>query len=109
MDQAIKVTLYRAVSELITNIIKHAKTKTGNISIAYSKGKINLIVSDPGVGFDVKTIRGVETSGFGLNSLFERMENFGGKIKIDSSPGAGTDIYLTLPVQMHKELRYEKD
>ncbi|MCF6246359.1 MAG: HAMP domain-containing protein [Desulfobacula sp.] len=109
MEQSVKVTLYRAVSELIINIIKHAKTKTGRVSIAYTKGIIKLTVTDQGIGFDVKSIINIETSGFGLNSIAERMENFGGKIEVESTPGTGTYICLTLPVQMHKKFINEND
>ncbi len=109
IDQPLKVTLYRAVSELIINILKHAKTKTGNISIAYTKGAIELIVSDKGIGFDVKSIMSIETSGFGLNRIAERMEHFGGKIQIESTLGTGTYIFLTLPVQINKKFTDEED
>ena len=105
VDHAIKVTIYRAVSELIFNILKHAGTKKGEISISYGKEEISLFISDKGVGFDVNAIQNQETFGFGLKSLSERIQNFGGSARIDSCSGVGTDIYLTVPVRMNKETK----
>ncbi len=108
VDHAIKITIYRAVSELITNILKHSGTKTGRIQIAYvEKEAIRLSVADPGVGFDPKSIALHETYGFGLKSLSERIHNFGGTVLIRSSEGEGTDICLTVPIRMNKEIGNE--
>jgi len=104
VDHAIKVTIYRAVSELITNILKHAGTLIGNIEISYASNEILLNVSDKGAGFDTNAVQNQEIRGFGLNSLSERIQNFGGVVTINAAPGVGTDICLTVPVRMNKEM-----
>jgi signal transduction histidine kinase len=109
LDQAIKVTLYRAVNELITNILKHSGTKKGEIEISKIKENIMIQVEDQGAGFDVDIIKDSIVSGFGLHSLIERMENLGGTFLMDSSPGKGTKIILTAPVFLGRDNKYEKN
>lgn len=107
VDHAIKITIYRAVSELITNILKHSGTKEGQIKMSCGNDAIQLSVKDKGAGFDPDIIAGHEVYGFGLKSMSERIYNFGGSVHINSSPGIGTDIYLTVPMQMHKDVGHE--
>ena len=109
LDPAVKVTLYRAVNELITNILKHAGSENGKIEISKNDKIIMIRVEDQGSGFDVDKIKGSDSFGFGLHSLLERMENFGGKIQVDSEPGTGTKILLTAPVSLMKDGLYEKN
>ncbi|MCP3873816.1 MAG: HAMP domain-containing protein [Desulfobacteraceae bacterium] len=108
VDQAVKVTLYRAVNELMMNSLKHSGSKDGQIEISFIKGEMIVSVEDHGVGFDVDAIKSSESFGFGLRSLSERMENLGGKIQLDSNPDEGTSIHLTVPISPNKENDYEK-
>ncbi|MCD4722333.1 MAG: sensor histidine kinase [Desulfobacula sp.] len=108
LDQAVKVTLYRAVNELITNILKHSGSKNGRIEVSKIKETIMVRVEDQGSGFDIEKIKDSDSFGFGLHSLSERMENLGGKIQVDSKSGKGTIIVLTAPVSLSKDNEYEK-
>jgi signal transduction histidine kinase len=83
------------VQECLTNIRKHALASEVEISLAASNGLIRLGVKDNGKGFDMQA----EPSGFGLKGLSERAQTVGGTIKIQSSPGGGTEIALTFPQQ----------
>jgi len=103
LDPAVKVTLYRAVNELITNILKHSGSKNGEIEVSKNDETILIRVEDQGSGFDVDKIKGSDSFGFGLHSLLERMENFGGKIQVDSEQGIGTNVLLTAPVFLMKD------
>lgn len=98
LSQGLKITLYRAVSELITNILKHSGTNTGQIVISLESDVLKISVEDTGKGFDMESVKNSEIIGFGLNRLSERIENFHGKIIVNSSPGAGTKITLTVPI-----------
>ncbi|MBU1195944.1 MAG: sensor histidine kinase [Proteobacteria bacterium] len=98
LPQGLKITLYRAVSELITNILKHSGTNTGKIVISMKSDVLRITVEDTGKGFDMEAVKNSEIVGFGLNRLSERVENFYGKISVNSSPGAGTKITLTVPI-----------
>ena len=103
LDQALKVTLYRAVNELVTNILKHSGSKSGEIEVSKSKENIMVRVEDHGAGFDVDVIKRSNSFGFGLNSLLERMDNFEGKCLVDSTPGKGTKIFLMAPICLGKD------
>jgi signal transduction histidine kinase len=69
--------------------------------VSRKNGNINLRVEDDGVGFDPEEtgIRTDTLSGFGLFSIRERVNYFGGEFEIDSAPGQGARLRLTLPVE----------
>jgi signal transduction histidine kinase len=98
LPHALKVTLYRAVEELMTNIQKHAGTRTATIRLWTQGPDICLEVADAGAGMDVQTARPSRDRGFGLYSLSERIQNFGGTLNVTSVSGKGTKITLTAPV-----------
>ncbi len=104
LEHAFKITIYRAVNELITNILKHSKSKTGDIHISLINEKIVINVQDHGIGFNIDEIKNNSNYGFGLRSISERIENFEGKMTIGSKPGAGTFIQLTAPVSITRDL-----
>ncbi|MCF8112755.1 MAG: hypothetical protein K9K21_02755 [Desulfotignum sp.] len=104
LKHALKVTLYRAVNELLTNIRKHAGTQKARVRLWTKQGYITLEVKDQGAGMDVQKTMTTQDCGFGLYSLSERIQNFGGSMKIESTPGQGTKITITAPVQTKKGL-----
>ena len=55
--------------------------------------KVNLTISDNGIGFDTKNI----SEGFGLKGLLERTQQVGGELLIESEPGKGTNITVSMP------------
>lgn len=109
LNHALKVTLYRAVSELLTNILKHAGTIEADIEIRTNGTMLFISVGDQGVGMDVQKAESMQGCGFGLYSLSERMENFGGSLEIDSGQGKGTHILLTAPVLTETDMHEKKD
>lgn len=108
INHALKVTLYRAVNELLTNILKHAGTLSAEIELSHLGGNLIIRVEDQGDGMDVNNASNMQGSGFGLYSLSERMGNFGGGLEIESTLGSGTRIILTAPVST-KEETHEKN
>jgi signal transduction histidine kinase len=110
LPHALKITLYRAVNELLINIQKHAGTLNATIRLWTSGSDIRLQVEDAGTGMDVQTLKPSREQGFGLYSLSERIQNFGGAMTITSTPGQGTKILLTAPVnKMEPHTHEEKD
>ena len=95
----IQAMLFRSVRELLINIAKHAKVNEASLSCLNDGNWMSLVVSDSGCGFDQFDGSGFlpECGGFGLNSVHERIVNLGGEMEIDSSPGNGTTITLSLP------------
>ncbi|WP_026950631.1 sensor histidine kinase [Algoriphagus mannitolivorans] len=86
-----KLILIRVIQECLNNSIKHAHPN--QISITISPEKRTIQISDDGKGFDTS----IASSGSGMTNLKKRMEAIGGKFKIHSTLGKGTDINLVLP------------
>ncbi len=96
----LRVTLYRSVRELIMNAVKHARASVLKVSVSRFGEDIRILVEDDGVGFDnaALEIRPPAGAGFGLFSIRERLGCLGGQIAIDSKPGQGTRITLSVPL-----------
>jgi len=91
-----KTAMYRVIQEALTNITKYADAKNVSISLTTSRRRVQLIITDDGIGFDTKkTFKGL---GLGLRNMQERIDSFGGQITIKSAQNAGTKIRVTLPI-----------
>ena len=104
------VLLYQSVRELLINCVKHAKTSRARLSLSIEgTNHLQIVVTDHGSGFEVKTLAarppGVHFGLFSIRerSIRERMEAMGGVFQLDSAPGQGTTITLTLPVRTEGE------
>jgi signal transduction histidine kinase len=89
-----QLVVYRLVQEAITNITKHARAKQVWITLAAEEGRARISVQDDGAGFDT---RQQPRSAFGLIGMRYRVEAEGGEFRLQSSPGQGTRIEVTLP------------
>lgn len=95
----VKVTLFQAVGELLVNVVKHSQARNLEVSCRHEGGFVKIEVGDDGVGFTpprTELPRG-KRGGFGLFSICERLRPFGGRLEVQSAPGAGTHITLTVP------------
>ncbi|MBN1975388.1 MAG: PAS domain S-box protein [Sedimentisphaerales bacterium] len=101
LDDDICVLLFRNVREILFNIIKHAHAGKVKVSVITVNGNIQVKVEDDGVGFDPAEVAATAAikSKFGLFSIRERLEHFGGHMEIDSSPGKGCRITLLAPLK----------
>lgn len=94
-----RVLVFRCVQELLMNAAKHAKATQVVVSLSLLDGLMEAEVADNGVGFTPEaTTPKSQTHGYGLFSIQERVQHFGGHLTINSAPGEGTRITLTLPV-----------
>ncbi len=85
--------LYCIVKEGLTNIQRHAQANGVSLNSCSTSESITLELSDNGKGFDVKRPH----MGFGLRGMEERVQILGGRIKIDSRIGEGTQIQVVIP------------
>jgi PAS domain S-box-containing protein len=98
LDQDMEVMIFQLVKELVQNIVKHSGAGTASIRIVEERDDIKVVVADDGLGFDAGNIGAVGLDGgFGLFSIRERVKSYGGKIKIESEPGKGSEVTVTLP------------
>jgi PAS domain S-box-containing protein len=94
LPQAWQENLLRIGQEALTNALKYAHAKHFRTRLICNAKEVRLELSDDGDGFQVKD----RDDGFGLTGMRERAEEIGGKLKIVSSPGRGTTITATLPL-----------
>ena len=107
LDDDVKVMLFRNIRELLINCIKHASAGKVRVNIRRTDGSIEVVVEDNGVGFDPAEVRATagKKAKFGLFSVRESLENFGGRFEIESKTGAGCKAVMTAPLkdQSHKK------
>ncbi len=95
----IAVFMYRAIRELLVNVIKYARAGCVKVLIFREAEVIKVVVTDDGVGMDVSST-GVRGSGFGLFSIRERLHYLGGELTIESSDEKGTEVVIVLPIDI---------
>lgn len=91
-----QLTLFRVLQECLSNAAKHAHANEVDVKLAFDATNVLLAVRDDGMGFDP---RQTPHGHYGLLNMRERAMKIGGNVVIDSSPGAGARISLTLPVR----------
>ena len=101
MDEDLKVFLFQATRELMTNIGKYAQATNAGVTVRRDDGAVCIEVADDGVGFDVFEVDSAREGsvGFGLFSIRERLYHLGGNFEITSEPGKGTRVRLTAPMR----------
>jgi signal transduction histidine kinase len=99
LDDDVRVILYQAVGELLVNVVKHARAQHIEVSMRREGGTLKVEVGDDGAGFQVpQTELRRQGCGFGLFSIRERLRPLGGLLDVQSAPGAGTHVILTVPL-----------
>lgn len=94
LDEPAQLTVYRLVQESLTNVGKYAEAKQVDISLRDYNNHIEVEVRDDGKGFE--PVR-AKPSTHGLAGMRHRVEAAGGRLAVESSPGAGTRIFAVLP------------
>ena len=101
LDDDMRAFLFKAVRELLVNVVKHAGAGSVKVSVARDEDKIKICVEDDGAGFEyLKKKAGLSnSSGYGLFSIRERLRYLGGSFDIESKLGHGTRVALTAPLK----------
>jgi signal transduction histidine kinase len=94
LSSEIETALYRMVQEALTNVVKHGQAGRVSIILARSQGSVTAVVEDDGRGFETDRIY----EGLGLDGMRERLALLGGRLKIESRPGAGTTLAGEVPL-----------
>jgi signal transduction histidine kinase len=98
LDEATRVTLFRALRELLINVAKHAGVGEAHVRIWRDGDVARVSVEDAGVGFDPEA----RHEGFGLLALRDRVGQMGGSVEIESAVGSGTRIAVSVPI-VHRD------
>jgi signal transduction histidine kinase len=102
----VRHTLLRVTQSAAANINLHAQADHASVTLGYLPDAVTLDVFDDGRGFDPGTVPPPsEAGGYGLRAMRQRVEQLGGELSVESTPGEGTIIaaQLPLPVDPSKE------
>ncbi|MFW0118685.1 sensor histidine kinase [Rothia sp. P5764] len=109
LPEPIASTLVRVAQGALANVAAHSQASQAVMTLSLWPGEVALDVCDNGVGFDVRALSPVTdkaevalaegSTGYGLISLTARVDQVGGTLNIESSPGAGTALSVRLPVE----------
>jgi two-component system, chemotaxis family, CheB/CheR fusion protein len=101
LSQAARAILFRAIRELLINVVKHSGVSTARLAARRVDNTLEVIVKDDGNGFEPARISAGPRGGFGLTSVRERLSFIGGSVDVSSVPGDGTEVTLRAPLQTH--------
>ena len=88
----IEASAYFVVAEALTNVAKHSDARHAAVAARLDNGSLQIDIRDDGAG-------GARLDGSGLLGLRDRVVTLGGDLEVDSPPGGGTRIAVTLPLQ----------
>jgi light-regulated signal transduction histidine kinase (bacteriophytochrome)/anti-sigma regulatory factor (Ser/Thr protein kinase) len=95
----IETALYRVLQEALTNVVRHAEATHVGVILGVAERRVIMIVEDDGHGFEVSDGNAESPSRrLGLLGIRERLSLVGGTLEIESSPGAGTTLFIRIPV-----------
>jgi PAS domain S-box-containing protein len=98
LDNALRTVFYRVSQEALSNVAQHAKASRVDVAIRKLLGNIQLEIADNGQAFDVGRVLQIKRNKrLGLIGMRERVEMVGGRFEIESLPGKGTTIRVTIP------------
>lgn len=89
-----KTHLYRLLQEALTNVARHAGASQVRVRLQHRAGRLRLSIRDNGRGAQQP-----QQPGVGLHSMFERARSLGGELRINSQPGAGWALALSIPLE----------
>jgi PAS domain S-box-containing protein len=99
---AVEIAIYRLVQEALSNARKHAGARRVRIRLEHASGLLRCSIADDGIGFDAAVLierLAAGEGGMGLSGIRDRIEGLGGTMQIDSAPGRGTELSITIPAE----------
>lgn len=101
LPDTVETAVFRIFQEALTNAICHAEASQVKIELQYATNQITLAICDDGRGFDpgMKSAKAMDGSHLGLSGIRERAALLGGRFSLDTSPGRGCRIVVTLPTE----------
>ncbi len=96
----VETVVYRVAQEALTNVTKHAHATSVSVRVSRAGRALRCSIRDDGSGFEPAAVlarRGAR--GLGLIGIQERLSAIGGRLDIVSSPGNGTELLLSIPIE----------
>lgn len=96
LDQNLELILFRVITELINNTLKHAQAKHIIIELEKVSRKVNMVFQDDGIGFDIHEIMKSDHKGMGLKNIISRIKSIKGDYNFVSFPNNGFKINVNI-------------
>jgi signal transduction histidine kinase/ligand-binding sensor domain-containing protein len=91
--------VFRIAQEAVTNVLKHAGAHEIAIHLKIQPKRLSLSIVDDGCGFEQRDVFTSMNGNFGLIGMRERAERLGGELRLESRPGGGTTVSITVPLK----------
>lgn len=98
-----EVALLRIAQSALANTARHAAASRAEITLSFMDASVTLDVVDDGAGFEPGSVRPSSDGGFGLPAMRSRAESLGGTFTVESAPGQGTAVAVSLPFPQESE------
>jgi signal transduction histidine kinase len=95
----VETALYRIVQEALTNVVKHAGARHVSVTLTLKAASVVVVVEDDGEGFAPGQVAVTTDGGLGIVGMRERVALLGGRLEIESAPGAGTTLVVEVPTR----------
>jgi signal transduction histidine kinase len=96
LHPTVRDELYRIGHEALLNAIRHARAQRIEVELEYAPRALRLLVRDDGIGVDPEVLRVGRDGHYGLSGIRERAERLGGRLRLWSAPGAGTEVEVVV-------------
>lgn len=98
LPSKLEIALFRLIQESVQNALKHSNASEIVVKLEIGKEKVLAVIKDNGQGFDIHKRK---SNSFGILGMKERIELLEGELNIDSKPGKGTVVRLSVPIHVH--------
>jgi signal transduction histidine kinase len=103
LPMQVQAALLRIAQGAMANVLQHADARHATISITRDAQTVELVIEDDGEGFDAARVHADREAGasdsFGLTAIRERVDQLGGTLAIETSPGSGTRVTVVLAIE----------
>ncbi len=103
LDPPVSTALFRIAQEALINVLKHAAASRVEVTLFFAAKAVSLEVKDDGRGFDRRAVAGAGGTAWGLVGMEERATLLGGEMELESQPGEGTCVRVSIPYREERE------
>ncbi len=97
-SEPMRFLLFESVRELLLNAVKHSGVHEADVTmVRLPGGWTKVVIEDRGAGFDPGTLKSRKIGGFGMFSIQQRLAHIGGRMEVETAPGRGTRVVLSVP------------